>query len=54
MGTFVDDPAGAYWDGNWAYANVGVLFALVASFLITLFARRGRIRRQEEGLSRRG
>ncbi|EWS80894.1 allantoin permease [Brachybacterium phenoliresistens] len=47
MGTFVDDPAGAYWDGTWAYANLGVLFALVASFLITLVARRGRIRQQE-------
>lgn len=47
MGTFVDDPAGAYWDGTWAYANLGVLFALVASFLITLLGRRGRIRRQE-------
>ncbi|GAA1724941.1 purine-cytosine permease family protein [Brachybacterium phenoliresistens] len=47
MGTFVDDPAGAYWDGTWAYANLGVLFALVASFLITLLARRGRIRQQE-------
>lgn len=49
MGTFVEDPAGSYWDGNWAYANVGVLFALVFSFLITWFARRSRIRAQERG-----
>ncbi|MFC0673744.1 purine-cytosine permease family protein [Brachybacterium hainanense] len=49
LGTFVDDPAGSYWDGPWAYANVGVLFALAASFLVTLVARRGRIRRQEQG-----
>ncbi|MBB5833101.1 purine-cytosine permease family protein [Brachybacterium aquaticum] len=49
MGTFVEDPAGSYWDGNWAYANVGVLFALVFSFLVTWFARRSRIRAQERG-----
>ncbi|WP_259559630.1 purine-cytosine permease family protein [Brachybacterium sillae] len=48
LGTFVEDPAGSYWDGNWAYANLGVLLALVLSFLVTLVARRGRIRRQEE------
>lgn len=47
LGTFVDDPTGAYWEGPWAYANVGVLLALVASFAITAVARRGRIRRQE-------
>ena len=47
LGTYVDDPAGPYWDGNWAYANVGVLLALVLGFLVTLVARRGRIRRQE-------
>ena len=23
LGTFVDDPAGPYWDGTWAYANLG-------------------------------
>lgn len=47
LGTYVDDPAGPYWEGNWAYANVGVLLALVLGFLVTLVARRGRIRRQE-------
>ena len=47
LGTFVEDPAGAYWDGNWAYANVGVLFALVFGFAVTWFARRSRIRAQE-------
>ena len=47
LGTFVEDPAGSYWDGNWAYANIGVLFALVFAFAVTWFARRGRIRAQE-------
>ena len=47
LGAFVADPAGAYWDGNWAYANLGVLFALLFSFAVTWFARRGRIRAQE-------
>lgn len=36
-------------DGTWAYANLGVLLSLVLSFLVTLVARRGRIRLQEEG-----
>jgi hypothetical protein len=49
LGTYVDDPAGPYWDGNWAYANLGVLLALVLSFLVTLVARRGTVRRQEQG-----
>ena len=40
LGTFVDDPAGPYWDGTWPYANLGVLLALVLSFLVTLVARR--------------
>jgi len=35
-------------DGEWAYANLGVFFALVLSFVVTWFARAGRIRRQEE------
>ncbi len=35
-------------DGDWAYANLGVFFALVLSFVVTWFARAGRIRRQEE------
>ncbi|WP_309066711.1 purine-cytosine permease family protein [Microbacterium sp.] len=34
-------------DGPWAYANLGVFFALVLSFVVTWFARAGRIRRQE-------
>lgn len=54
LGTFVEDPAGSYWDGNWAYANLGVLLALVLSFLVTLVARHGKIRRQEEGAVARG
>lgn len=54
LGTFVEDPAGSYWDGNWAYANLGVLLALVLSFLVTLVARRGKIRRQEQGAVARG
>lgn len=40
-------------EGDWAYANLGVLLALVLSFVVTLIARRGTIRRQEEGLARR-
>ncbi|WP_259363398.1 purine-cytosine permease family protein [Microbacterium esteraromaticum] len=36
-------------DGEWAYANLGVFFALVLSFVVTWFARAGRIRRQEQG-----
>ena len=34
-------------DGDWAYANLGVFFALVLSFVFTWFARAGRIRAQE-------
>jgi hypothetical protein len=34
-------------DGAWAGANLGVLFALVASFAVTLALGRGAIRRQE-------
>ncbi|GAA4387582.1 cytosine permease [Brevibacterium pityocampae] len=34
-------------DGTWAYANLGVLLALVLSFLVTLLLRRRTIRRQE-------
>ena len=49
LGTFVDDPAGAYWDGPWAYANLGVLLALVLGFVATLVLRRGTVRRQEQG-----
>ncbi|ASK65735.1 allantoin permease [Brachybacterium avium] len=48
LGTFVDDPAGSYWEGNWAYSNIGVLLALVLGFAVTWFARRGKIRAQEQ------
>ena len=41
-------------DGPWAYANLGVLLALVLSFVVTLVLRHGTIRRQEDGLARRG
>ncbi len=34
-------------DGDWAYANLGVFLALVLSFVVTYFARAGKIRRQE-------
>ncbi|MEQ6898350.1 cytosine permease [Microbacterium sp. KR10-403] len=34
-------------DGDWAYANLGVFFALVIGFVVTLLARERRIRRQE-------
>lgn len=34
-------------DGDWAYANLGVFFALVFSFVVAWFARAGRIRKQE-------
>ncbi len=36
-------------DGAWAYANLGVLVALVLSFLVTFVLRRGTVRRQEQG-----
>ena len=35
-------------EGEWAYANLGVFFALVLSFLVTYVAREGTIRRQEQ------
>ena len=35
------------WSGDWAYSNIGVLLALVLSFVATLLLRRGRVRRQE-------
>ncbi|WP_020388224.1 purine-cytosine permease family protein [Kribbella catacumbae] len=34
-------------EGTWAFANLGVLFALVASFLVQYFAGRGQVRTQE-------
>ena len=65
VNTFADEAAWNNWqgyllgpiggkDGPWAYANLGVLLALVLSFVVTLVLRRGTIRRQEEGLARRG
>ncbi len=36
-----------YWEGNWAYANLGVLLALVGSLLVTYVARRAKVRGQE-------
>src|SRR5699024_11589868 len=36
-------------EGDWAYANLGVFVALALSFAVAWFARRGRIRAQEEG-----
>ncbi|MGP9536517.1 purine-cytosine permease family protein [Brachybacterium sp. AOP43-C2-M15] len=36
-------------EGDWAYANLGVFVALVLSFAVAWFARRGRIREQERG-----
>ncbi|MGE9807044.1 MULTISPECIES: purine-cytosine permease family protein [unclassified Janibacter] len=47
LGTWVDDPAGPYWDGAWPYANLGVLLALVLGFVVTYVARRAKVRRQE-------
>ena len=35
-------------EGDWAYANLGVFFALVLSFVVAWFARAGKIRRQEQ------
>ena len=35
-------------DGEWAWANLGVLFALVIGFVVTFIFRRGTIRRQEQ------
>ena len=42
------EEGGPYWDGNWAYANLGVLLALVLSLVVTYVARRGTVARQEE------
>ena len=36
-----------YWEGNWPYANLGVLLALVGSFVITYVARRKTVADQE-------
>jgi hypothetical protein len=34
-------------DGDWAWANLGVLAALLIGFLVTWIARRGTVARQE-------
>ncbi|MFC7491022.1 MULTISPECIES: purine-cytosine permease family protein [unclassified Knoellia] len=47
LGTFIDDPAGSYWEGTFAYANLGVLLAFLLSFVLTYVARRGTVQRQE-------
>ncbi|TCM51774.1 cytosine permease [Kribbella sp. VKM Ac-2568] len=39
-------------EGTWAFANLGVLFALVAAFLVQLFAGRSQVRQQEQGQAR--
>ena len=36
------------WEGTFAYANLGVLLALVLSFAVTYVARRGKVARQEQ------
>ncbi|WP_367948911.1 cytosine permease [Microbacterium sp. NC79] len=56
---FADDAAWNNWqgyllglvggkDGDWGWANLGVLFALVIGFVVTFIFRRGIIRRQEQ------
>lgn len=35
------------WEGTWPWANLGVLFSLVFSFVVTLVARAATVRRQE-------
>ena len=52
LGTYVDDPAGPYWDGNWPYSNLGVLLALVLGFLVT-YARAARAGARAGGAWRR-
>lgn len=48
LGTYVAEGDGApYWEGTFAYANLGVLLALVLSFVVTYAARRGTVARQE-------
>ena len=37
-------------EGTWAYSNLGVLLALLLGFAVTFFARKNKIRKQEEGL----
>ncbi|MEI2774484.1 MAG: cytosine permease [Tetrasphaera sp.] len=45
LGTW--NAADGYWEGNWPYANLGVLLALAGSFLVTFLARRPWVREQE-------
>lgn len=45
LGTY--DPKTASWSGNWAYANLGVIVALVLSFVAAYLLRRGTVTRQE-------
>jgi NCS1 family nucleobase:cation symporter-1 len=47
LGTF--NAAEGYWEGTFAYANLGVLLALALSFVGTFVARRGTVARQESG-----
>ena len=55
LGTYVSEGEGrTYWDGTFAYANLGVLFALVASFLVTYAARKAKVARQEGGRDHAG
>ncbi|MGJ6980900.1 purine-cytosine permease family protein [Aestuariimicrobium soli] len=50
LGKRVTDESGAEsWDGNWPWANLGVLVSLVLGFVVTYLARRGVVRRQEAG-----
>ena len=45
LGTF--NAGEGYWEGTFAYANLGVLLALVLSFVVTYLARKGTVARQE-------
>lgn len=47
IGKFVDDPAGSYWEGTFAYANLGVFISLVGSFVVTYVIRAKKVRHQE-------
>lgn len=59
VNNFADDASWNNWqgyllfliggrEGDWAYANLGVFFALALSFLVGWFGRAGTIRRQEQ------
>jgi NCS1 family nucleobase:cation symporter-1 len=50
LGTWVE--AEGFWEGNWPYANLGVLLALVLGFAVTYVARRGTVARQEGRVAR--